>query len=65
MFGCTISGAKESYLKFEASGEQYCIRKVTGWSLITVDFSISDDLFELETGDHIIHVLYLSKFTTN
>ena len=46
--GWTISGTKESYVKFEAFGGQYCIRKMTGNSEMADDFVILPTLFEIE-----------------
>ena len=44
-YGWKISGEKESYLKFEASGYHYCRMKVTGNSGMAVGFTIYPDLF--------------------
>ena len=46
--GWKITGTKEIFLKFEASGDHQCSRKVTGKSEITVDFVISTTFFEIE-----------------
>ena len=42
-----MSGVKYSSLKFEASGDQYCCRKVTSNSQMTDCFVISPDLFKI------------------
>ena len=39
---------KERKIKFEASEDQYCIRKVTGHSEMADDFVILPTLFEIE-----------------
>ena len=45
--GWTISVVKESYLKFEASGEQYCSIKLTDHSEMTITFVIFPALFDI------------------
>ena len=47
-FGWKISVLKESYLKFVASGYQSCSCKGSEISEMTVESSISPNLFELE-----------------
>ena len=47
-FGWKISEAKEKYLKFEAYWDQYCSRKVTENSEMTVNFVILPALFEID-----------------
>ena len=46
--GWTISGLKNTYLKFEASGYQYCSNKVTWQSSINVDFDNLPNFFEVD-----------------
>ena len=45
--GWTISVVKEIYLKFEASGEQYCSIKLTDHSEMTIKFVIFPALFDI------------------
>ena len=49
--GLKISGVKEKYLKYEASGYHNGSSKVTGHSEMTVKFVILHDFFEIETGE--------------
>ena len=46
--GWKISGAKERYLKFEASRDKYCISKVTAHSEMNFYFAILSTFFEVE-----------------
>ena len=45
--GCKI-GVNYRHFKIEASGYQYCIRKVTGYSEMTFEFVILPAFFEIE-----------------